>query len=91
MVKAKRFILRKHFDGMPKPGDVELVEEELRELKENGICFIPTLVQIKYKPRNVSFLEFLAKALYISVDSYTSTCNKQCKLGATVIGQQIAM
>lgn len=37
MVKAKRFILRKHFEGIPKPGDVELIEEELPELNENGI------------------------------------------------------
>lgn len=44
MVKAKRFVLRKHFDGMPKAGDVELVEEELPELKENGIWLTSILV-----------------------------------------------
>lgn len=37
MVKAKKWVLTKHFDGEPKNEDLELVEEELNdELKENG-------------------------------------------------------
>lgn len=36
MVKAKKFVLRKHFDGFPKPDDLELVEEELPPLKDGG-------------------------------------------------------
>ena len=36
-MKAKKFVLVKHFDGNPKDDDFELVEEELPELKENGL------------------------------------------------------
>lgn len=36
MVKAKKFVLRKYFDGFPKPDDLELVEEELPPLKDGG-------------------------------------------------------
>ncbi|XP_060535060.1 prostaglandin reductase 1-like isoform X2 [Cylas formicarius] len=39
MVKSKVFIFRKHFDGLPKPGDLELVEEELPPLKD-GECLV---------------------------------------------------
>lgn len=36
MVKAKKYILRKEFEGLPKPGDLELVEEDLPALKDGG-------------------------------------------------------
>lgn len=36
MVKAKRFVLAKLFDGMPKESDFELREEELPELQNGG-------------------------------------------------------
>ena len=36
-MNAKKFVLVKHFDGNPKDDDFELVEEELPELKENGL------------------------------------------------------
>lgn len=38
---AKKWVLVRHFDGEPKPEDMELVDEELHELKEGG----------KYLPR----------------------------------------
>ena len=41
MVKAKVFIFAKHFDGMPKVDDFDLVEEELPELKDQGSLFSP--------------------------------------------------
>ncbi|XP_002731696.1 prostaglandin reductase 1-like [Saccoglossus kowalevskii] len=34
MVKAKKFILAKHFDGFPKNSDLKLLEEELPELQD---------------------------------------------------------
>ncbi|XP_060534607.1 prostaglandin reductase 1-like [Cylas formicarius] len=34
MVKSKVFILQKQFEGLPKPGDLKLVEEELPPLKD---------------------------------------------------------
>lgn len=36
MVKAKKFILTKHFVGEPKPDDLTLVEFELPALKDGG-------------------------------------------------------
>lgn len=36
MVKAKKFIIQKHFDGFPKREDLKLVEEELPALKDGG-------------------------------------------------------
>jgi NADPH-dependent curcumin reductase CurA len=39
MVKGRRFILKHHFDGCPKPEDFELVEEDLPELQEGEFLF----------------------------------------------------
>ena len=36
MVKAKKFILAKHFDGFPTPENFQLVEEDLPELEVGG-------------------------------------------------------
>ena len=35
-VKARTFVLRNQFSGMPKREDLELVEEELPPLKDGG-------------------------------------------------------
>ena len=37
MVLGKRFVLKHHFDGMPKPEDFDLVQETLPPLKEGEI------------------------------------------------------
>lgn len=37
MVKSKKYVLKKHFEGEPKDDDFEVVEEDLpQELKDNG-------------------------------------------------------
>lgn len=36
-MKAKRWILVQHFDGVPKEDDLKLIEEDLPELKDNEI------------------------------------------------------
>lgn len=36
MVKAKKYILVRHFDGLPKKEDLKIVEEELPALKDGG-------------------------------------------------------
>lgn len=36
MVKAKKYVLSKQFDGFPKKGDLTIVEEELPPLKDGG-------------------------------------------------------
>lgn len=37
MVKAKKFLYVKRFDGEPKITDFELVEEELPDIKDGGM------------------------------------------------------
>ncbi|XP_074850138.1 prostaglandin reductase 1 [Carettochelys insculpta] len=39
MVRAKSWVLKKHFEGFPKNSDFELKEAELRELKEAEVLF----------------------------------------------------
>lgn len=36
MVKARKYVLVKHFVGYPKKDDFEIVEEELDPLKDGG-------------------------------------------------------
>lgn len=36
MVKAKVFIYNKHFDGLPKEGDLVIKEEDLPPIKDGG-------------------------------------------------------
>ena len=36
MVKTKKWVLRKPFQGLPKREDLEIVEEELPPLKDGG-------------------------------------------------------
>lgn len=40
MVKSQKYIVVKHFEGEPKPTDLQLVEEELPPLQNGGIAFI---------------------------------------------------
>jgi len=35
-VKARKWVLRSHFAGMPKREDLEIVEEELPPIKDGG-------------------------------------------------------
>lgn len=39
MVIAKKVIIDKRFNGMPKPSDFKIIEEQLPPLKEGGECF----------------------------------------------------
>ena len=36
MVKARKYVYVKHFNGFPKEDDLELVEEELPPLQDDG-------------------------------------------------------
>lgn len=40
MVKAKKYVMAKHFDGFPKRDDLRLVEEELAVLKDGGVYLL---------------------------------------------------
>ena len=35
-MKARKYVLRSHFSGLPKREDLEIVEEELPPLKDGG-------------------------------------------------------
>ena len=35
-VKARKWVVRSHFDGQPKREDLEIVEEELPPIKDGG-------------------------------------------------------
>lgn len=36
MIKARKFIVLKHFNGKPKKSDLQLIEEELPSLQNGG-------------------------------------------------------
>lgn len=38
MVKAKKYVIMKHFVNNPKPTDLKLIEEELPALQDGGKC-----------------------------------------------------
>ena len=48
-MKAKKWVLVKHFDGEPKEEDLQLVEEDLPDdLKENGTLFFYKMRKFKF-------------------------------------------
>ncbi|KAJ8922462.1 hypothetical protein NQ315_004409 [Exocentrus adspersus] len=69
MVKAKVFIFQKQFNGLPKEGDLRLVEENLPAIKDG---------------------EFLAEAVYLSVDPYMRAYAPGLPLGKPFLGSQVA-
>ena len=75
-VKARRYVLRSQFSGMPKREDLELVEEELPPLKDGG-GLLENDPQETRQERFIEFvlsllhnLEFLCEAQWLSVDPY---------------------
>lgn len=88
MVIAKKYVLARKFEGEPKPSDFSLVEEKLPALKSGGEyrnLFIDTISLTM-----LMVLEFLVKAVYLSVDPYVRLYGDQQPLGSTIIGSQIA-
>ena len=42
-VKSRKYIMKSHFSGLPKREDLEIVEEELPQLKDGGAaCAVNT-------------------------------------------------
>ncbi|XP_063908002.1 prostaglandin reductase 1-like isoform X2 [Zophobas morio] len=69
MVKAKKYIVQKQFDGLPKSTDLTIVEEELPPVTDG---------------------EFLAEAVYLSVDPYMRAMSDSVPIGETFLGTQVA-
>ncbi|KAG9274450.1 prostaglandin reductase 1-like [Astyanax mexicanus] len=57
MVKAKVWILRKHFDGFPKESDFEMKEEELPEVKDGEVMLETIFLSLD------AYMRALSKAL----------------------------
>ena len=55
MVKARKYVLRSHFSGVPKREDLEIVEEELPPLKDGGQEGGDLLLGCSLKLSNVAF------------------------------------
>lgn len=70
MVTSKVYVQEKRFEGLPKPEDFKLIEEELPPLKDG---------------------EFLAEALFLTVDPYMRTYSAFLPLGIPFLGQQVAL
>lgn len=90
MVTSKKFVLAKYFDGVPKESDLELIEEELPPLKDGGkFTYLSIGTKIKISTSFIC-IEFLAKAVYLSVDPYMRAYAYRMPLGSTMVGTQVA-
>ncbi|XP_077977783.1 prostaglandin reductase 1-like [Glandiceps talaboti] len=59
MVKSKKFILAKHFDGFPKDTDIKLVEEDLPDIKDGE--FLCEAVYLSVDPYMRPYSKFMMK------------------------------
>lgn len=48
MVRANTYILKHHFEGLPKASDLELIKEELPPLKDGG-KYLPFVCVYRFK------------------------------------------
>lgn len=101
MVKARKFIIVDHFKDWPKESDLKIVEEDLAPVKDGGKCVDKYFVFLKLKLyyvilyRMCSFFyfvitEFLAEALYLSIDPYMRAYAYRYTKESTMIGSQVA-
>lgn len=67
MVRAKALKYQNHFRGLPNESDFALIEETLPEVKHGGYLKVNKVSKFLLKQ---VFTEFLAEAVYISVDPY---------------------
>ena len=58
MALGKRFVLKHHFDGMPKPEDFDLVQEKLPALKEGEILIESLYLTVLYIIQFIYYLEY---------------------------------
>ena len=65
MVLGKRFVLKHHFDGMPKPEDFDLVQEKLPPLKEGEILIESLFLTVWH---SVNLLYYLRKRIFCQTE-----------------------
>ena len=82
MVTSKKIILGKHFDGMPQESDFKIVEEQLPPLKDGG--------EYPQPPLPHCLPEFLAEAVFLSVDPYMRAYAHNMNPGDVMVGTQVA-
>ena len=72
MVIARKYVLKSHFQGLPKREDLEIVEEELPPLKDGGRALDPSIYDSTDATSifPLKFAEFLTETLWLSVDPY---------------------
>ena len=51
MVLGQKYVLKRHFDGLPKADDFELVEEELPDLKVNDKDAKSVILELEHLSR----------------------------------------
>lgn len=85
-VKCKKFVLQQHFQEWPKESDLQIVEEELPSIRDGGKFIRFYILRIKEK----LVLEFLAEAVYLSIDPYMRAYVYRLEKGSTMIGSQVA-
>ena len=93
MVKAKRFSLVRHFEGLPTKDNFKLEDQELPELKDDGKKrneIINSMIICFSVKGNIFSTEILVEALYFSVDPYMRPYVAMLlKPGDAIIGGQV--
>jgi prostaglandin reductase 1 len=91
MVKSRKWVLVKHFEGVPKDEDMQLVEEELvDELKEDGKKEIFFLYANTCDIFIIKISEVLCELVYLSVDPYMRPYSRRFLPPFVMIGEQLS-
>ncbi|XP_070552676.1 prostaglandin reductase 1-like [Ptychodera flava] len=92
MVKAKRFILAKQFDGFPKDSDIQLVEVELPEIKDGEFLCEAVYLSVDPYMRAFSFSLKEGDVMYgQQVAKVIQTKNADYPVGTYVITEVIGL
>ncbi|CAG9772699.1 unnamed protein product [Ceutorhynchus assimilis] len=88
MVKAKKFVLRKHPEGLPKSTDFKLVEEELPPLKENEVLTEAVFLSVDpYMRAYMSTLSLDTTMIGSQVAKIIESRNPKYPVGKYIVGQ----
>ena len=96
MTIAQKFVLARHFEGLPKKEDFRLVKEVLPPLQQNGkshLCFQHLFTVEQYSNLFVQFqtIEVLIEAMYFSISAGSRPfAAMMMKIGDIMMGYQVA-